>query len=242
MTTVKNIAPILQETLKSVEGSIVDECERTLHLVSAHPDIAEILKETLWADSNILCHVFGWIHQDESGWGNHATWGDSPLVILDRIGFANHFAGYQILDDGDPGIAYCRHYCTSFGDPPHLHGRRVCSKNHDMAKPFITAYREGFCELEDWSNSSCNEERVLAVFRYYEQDALRRLHDCMEYAKELAEEDIVSGDREMKSIAESIQNLVAEKTADSAAKIIRQWMIDNDIVPASKRHLTSDNA
>lgn len=170
-----------------------------------NPEIAEVSRRLLWATQDEYADVFCWLI------GKYAyppMWAGSTTIV-DRLEFIRYFVGYELLDDGDPGIAWVR-----YGRWPDEEDQLVwCEPNHPQGWRVITHCRESVC-ADYYLDARVDPEKVIQVIEEHEAREVERVR-LMQELELTTDEDV--------------QRAFA---LDPWTQAIRDWMAEEDILPS----------
>ncbi len=169
----------------------------------------EVVRRLLWASQATLADAFAWLIPSL---GFPALW-EAADTITRRLEFADHFVGYYLLDDGDPGIAWIR-----YAQWPEENGLNSslwipCSPRAEGSWRVLTPHRDRWCR-DYYAESYVTPKDVLDILDEREEKARQRVED---YRKEGATD-------------EDLGNLIR---LDKSTGAIRRWMLRHNIQPNS---------
>lgn len=170
----------------------------------------EVTRRLLWASQSTLADAFAWL---APSLGFPAMW-EGPDTITRRLEFANHFVGYQLLDDGDPGIAWIRYAHWRSGESALDSSPWIpCPPRAEGSWRVLTPHRERWCRGY-YDEAYVRPKDVLDILDEHEKRALKEVEALQE---EGYDED----------------ELGYPATIDEWTAALRRWMESQDILPTS---------
>ena len=170
----------------------------------------EVVRRLLWASQSTLSGAFAWLAPSV---GFPAMW-EGPNTITRRLEFANHFVGYHLLDDGDPGIAWVRYaHWPEDGDGLDSSPWMLCPPRTEGSWRILTPHRERWCR-DYYAEAYVRPRDVLDILNEHEAEAARRVEDL----------------REEGATDEDLGDLIK---LDEWTGALRRWMESQDILPTS---------
>lgn len=229
--------------LKNNFNNTMDNVHRLLN--NSDPQIVQLLKLMLWSKWGVLWDAFG----TQSTYYKFINTCDKKApagyyfqgTLIKRIDSICHFISYDMLDDGDPGLAW-QFYDTK-------EGNRYCLSQEEMNK-FKAAEPTQEIELakveqrwEDWINLQekvfifkpmitncaelvsvdgrhCTVEQVIQTIQWHTKEEYRRYLDYLDFI----DEPLVH--------KRDLTHPYLYDEPDKEEILIRQWMIANNIAPA----------
>lgn len=177
---------------------------------AAESEEREVVRRLLWASQSTLAAAFAWLAPTL---GFPAMW-EGPNTITQRLEFANHFVGYHLLDDGDPGILWIRYaQWPEDGDGEGMSPWVPCPPRTEGAWRVLTPYRERWCN-DYYAESYVTPKNVLDILDAHEADARQHVEDL----------------REDGATDEDLGDLIK---LDEWTGALRRWMESQDILPMS---------
>lgn len=221
-----------------------------------YQDYAELAKLMLWTNHSIMWDAFGWgtfylSHSDwPAGYDHYIPSSDGGGAISGRLEFIDYFISHELLDDGDPCIAYKAYHGRSratylcYSKPEYeaelLNQEKVqasiktlLDKKKKQGQLDIDAYiketdkvlhfKPFICvSAELTQNRCCTLDSVIQTIKFHIQEDLESYNRYLKYDKKSM---IVSERRDF-------SDPILYDKPDPATIVVRKWMLENNLKPS----------